>query len=42
MPPPSFGVSRFFHNAQELEEFSGTIAEIEEGNGYFLAALKPQ
>jgi hypothetical protein len=27
-----------FHNAQELEEFSGLIAEITEGHGDFVAA----
>jgi hypothetical protein len=31
-----------FHNAQELEEFSGSVAEIAEGDGDFLAACQTQ
>jgi hypothetical protein len=31
-----------FHNAQELEEFAGAIAEIAEGDGDFVAAGQTQ
>ena len=31
-----------FHNAQELEEFAGAVAEIAEGDGDFFAAVKTQ
>ncbi len=31
-----------FHNAQELQEFSGAVAEIAEGDGNLLAAGQTQ
>jgi len=31
-----------FHNAEELQEFAGAVAEIAEGDGDFFAAGKTQ